>query len=82
MNGATCVDHVTSFTCNCPAGYTGDTCETGMFSGYEIPYAIIQLFLAHRGIWYTFTIAPDYFPTALLLFQKGNDFIFLVRFLH
>jgi len=32
MNGATCVDNVDSFTCNCQSGYTGDTCQTGMFS--------------------------------------------------
>ena len=42
MDGATCVDHVTSFTCNCPAGYTGDTCETGMFSACGISCAIIK----------------------------------------
>ena len=36
MNGATCVDNVSSFTCNCPAGYSGDTCETGMFSACGI----------------------------------------------
>ena len=27
----TCVDGVNSHTCSCEAGYTGDSCETGMF---------------------------------------------------
>ena len=76
------MDHVTSFTCNCPAGYTGDTCETGMFSACGISCAIIQLFSAYGSIWYTITIAPDSFPSVLLLFQKENVFIYLARFLY
>ena len=28
------MDDVNSFTCDCPAGYTGDTCQTGTFSIY------------------------------------------------
>ena len=28
-NGATCVDGVTEYTCNCLAGYEGTFCETG-----------------------------------------------------
>ncbi|XP_030844921.1 fibropellin-1-like [Strongylocentrotus purpuratus] len=28
MNSGVCVDEVNSFTCNCAAGYTGDTCLT------------------------------------------------------
>ena len=27
----TCVDGVNSHTCSCEAGYTGDSCETGIF---------------------------------------------------
>ena len=28
LNGATCIDGVNTYTCNCPAGYTGVNCET------------------------------------------------------
>ena len=28
-NGASCVDGIGSYTCNCPQGYTGDECEIG-----------------------------------------------------
>ena len=28
-NGAMCVDGVNYYSCNCPAGYVGNTCETG-----------------------------------------------------
>ena len=30
LNGATCVDGVNQYTCNCVPGYTGTNCETGM----------------------------------------------------
>ena len=30
-NGATCTDRVNSYSCECAQGYTGATCETGMF---------------------------------------------------
>ena len=29
-NGATCVDGVNSYTCNCDLGYAGVKCEIGM----------------------------------------------------
>ena len=29
-NGASCVDGVNSYSCNCPVGFTGTYCETGM----------------------------------------------------
>ena len=29
MNGATCIDAVSSYTCSCVVGYTGSNCETG-----------------------------------------------------
>ena len=29
QNGATCTDGIASYTCSCPAGYTGILCETG-----------------------------------------------------
>ena len=29
MNGATCLDLVNSYQCQCAAGYTGNTCQTG-----------------------------------------------------
>ena len=28
-NGATCVDEVAGYSCNCVTGYTGTTCQTG-----------------------------------------------------
>ena len=36
MNGATCVDWVDSYSCTCPAGYVGNTCETGRFVLVEL----------------------------------------------
>ena len=30
QNNATCVDHVSGYTCNCPAGFTGTYCEISM----------------------------------------------------
>ena len=31
MNGASCIDGVNSYTCNCIGGYVGSNCETGKF---------------------------------------------------
>ena len=31
MNGATCVDRLNMYTCDCDAGYKGTHCETGTF---------------------------------------------------
>ena len=31
-NGAVCKDHVDEYSCDCVAGYTGDTCETGQYT--------------------------------------------------
>ena len=33
QNGATCVDLVGSYRCDCKSGYTGNNCETGKNSG-------------------------------------------------
>ena len=32
-NGATCVDEDIGYKCICVEGYSGDTCDTGMFDG-------------------------------------------------
>jgi len=29
QNGGTCKDGSKSYTCACPSGYSGDSCETG-----------------------------------------------------
>ena len=31
LNGATCNDLPTEFTCDCVLGFEGDTCQTGKF---------------------------------------------------
>jgi hypothetical protein len=31
LNGGTCIDGVNTYNCDCAEGYTGQTCETGMF---------------------------------------------------
>ena len=30
LNGATCIDALTDYSCTCAAGYTGENCETGI----------------------------------------------------
>ena len=32
MNLATCVDNVNGYSCTCGPGYTGEVCETGMYT--------------------------------------------------
>ena len=39
MYGGTCADGVDVFTCNCLAGYTGATCETG-----QLPDSFLMLY--------------------------------------
>lgn len=39
LNGATCIDGVGSYTCDCVAGYTGIHCETG--KGYCMSFLAI-----------------------------------------
>ena len=31
MHGATCMDRVNSYSCECAQGYIGSRCETGMY---------------------------------------------------
>ena len=31
QNGATCVDGIGSYTCDCATGYEGDMCETSLY---------------------------------------------------
>ena len=35
-NGATCVDQVGSYRCNCVAGYTGSNCETSKVIFFKV----------------------------------------------
>ena len=38
MNGATCIDGTSEFTCSCAGGYTGTQCETGnVYALYIFP---------------------------------------------
>ena len=41
QNGATCIDAVNSYTCNCAAGYEGTLCQTSM---YFTPRCWISMF--------------------------------------
>ena len=34
QNGATCVNQINAFRCDCVPGYEGDMCETGMYDSY------------------------------------------------
>ena len=36
MNGASCIDGVNSYSCNCVDGYVGRTCETGRFLLFSV----------------------------------------------
>ena len=36
MNGATCVDGVNLYTCTCPDGYVGHSCETSTFPCFAL----------------------------------------------
>ena len=31
LNGATCIDKVNDFECNCAAGYNGNLCQTSKY---------------------------------------------------
>ena len=60
MNGATCVDGVNSYTCDCAPGYTGQYCDIGgvgpttyqYVTKYSIIYIRIDIF-DHYVIDYT-----------------------------
>ena len=38
LNGATCVDGIGSYTCDCATGYTGLNCETGLYIVFNYIY--------------------------------------------
>ena len=75
MNGATCVDHLNSYTCACMNGYTGNTCETGMY-GYIgnsngvcmcVPYVHSCVWVGRRCVdirvyykWYIYMVCVDF----------------------
>ena len=39
QNGGTCTDHVNQYTCACVEGYTGENCQTSMFTNTD-SYAV------------------------------------------
>ncbi len=41
VNGATCVAQVDMYTCECPRGYTGVTCETGKKCAQRFSYCTV-----------------------------------------
>ena len=42
LNGGTCTDLVYDFSCECAAGFTGDTCETGIYIDWAFISVTIQ----------------------------------------
>ena len=45
-NGATCIDQVGDFQCQCLSGYTGETCQSG------IPNRLVSLSVRHLYVLY------------------------------
>lgn len=46
VHGATCVDTVNAYTCNCVAGYTGTNCQTGTQIIMKVYFIIVWSALA------------------------------------
>ena len=61
-NGASCVDGINSYWCNCTAGFSGVYCETGTCSTKELDMAA-SLRLSTSII--TFALFPLNFPVDL-----------------
>ena len=50
-NGASCVDGINNYSCNCLVGFTGSNCETGRCASDDIYFSSIVKFF-----YYSFVI--------------------------
>ena len=84
MNGATCIDEINSYSCNCSDDYVGSRCETGRFvlvvlqTVHIIKYKLTKNYNISICFRLVFLEAVCYFGNCVLSYNQKSGIKWLV----
>ena len=77
QNGGTCVDGINSYTCNCVYGYTGDHCQTGMWTAILLCLWCYMIMSGRRIDTYEVKINAEHHGGGLIYIKMVNEMKFI-----